>query len=96
MFLGGGKDDAAAKMRERIVKRAALELKHGMNVNLGIGMPTLASNVSKNKLVLYMRVIFSIFFYIILNFFFFIYILHFVFLYLLIVFTSWYTNYVTK
>jgi len=40
----GGKEDAAAKLRERIVRRAALELRDGMNVNLGIVMPTLASN----------------------------------------------------
>jgi 3-oxoacid CoA-transferase len=36
--------DKGAILRERIVKRAAKELKDGMNVNLGIGMPTIASN----------------------------------------------------
>jgi 3-oxoacid CoA-transferase subunit B len=36
----------AVSARERIVSRAALEIKDGMNVNLGIGMPTLLADVA--------------------------------------------------
>jgi 3-oxoacid CoA-transferase len=39
-----GEMTPAQATRNRIVRRAALELKDGMNVNLGIGIPTLASN----------------------------------------------------
>jgi 3-oxoacid CoA-transferase len=41
-----GSGDAAAR-RERIVKRAARELKDGMFVNLGIGIPTLCANYTE-------------------------------------------------
>ena len=39
-----GKKDKDHEKRERIVKRAAQELKDGMYVNLGIGIPTLCSS----------------------------------------------------
>ena len=37
-------ESAADKLRERIIRRAAVEFKDGMHANLGIGMPMLASN----------------------------------------------------
>ncbi|KAG0046092.1 Succinyl-CoA:3-ketoacid coenzyme A transferase 1, mitochondrial [Gryganskiella cystojenkinii] len=41
---GADEKDDAARRREKIVRRAAKEFKNGMYVNLGIGMPMLASN----------------------------------------------------
>lgn len=38
------KESKAAKLRERIVRRVAIEYKDGMNINLGIGIPVLSSN----------------------------------------------------
>ncbi|KAM3962256.1 LOW QUALITY PROTEIN: succinyl-CoA:3-ketoacid CoA transferase [Aphomia sociella] len=47
------KEKPSDLMRERIIKRAALEFKDGMHANLGIGMPMLASNyIPKNVSVL--------------------------------------------
>ncbi|CAE1326336.1 OXCT [Acanthosepion pharaonis] len=46
---------ASAKLRERIIKRVAVEFTDGMYVNLGIGMPMLASNFIKPGLTVHMQ-----------------------------------------
>lgn len=48
----GADSSVAAKMRERIVRRAALEFQEGSYVNLGIGMPMMASNYIQGKNVM--------------------------------------------
>eukprot|EP00112_Aurelia_sp_Birch-Aquarium-sp1_P010548 Seg2248.3 transcript_id=Seg2248.3/GoldUCD/mRNA.D3Y31 product="Succinyl-CoA:3-ketoacid coenzyme A transferase 1 mitochondrial" protein_id=Seg2248.3/GoldUCD/D3Y31 len=45
----------AAEMRERIIKRAALEFKDGMYANLGIGMPMLASNYIAPDIIVHLQ-----------------------------------------
>ncbi|XP_030851459.1 succinyl-CoA:3-ketoacid coenzyme A transferase 1, mitochondrial [Strongylocentrotus purpuratus] len=45
----------AALMRERIIRRAALEFENGMYANLGIGMPMLASNYITPDMKVYLQ-----------------------------------------
>lgn len=49
------KDSKAARMRERIVRRAAFEYKDGMNINLGIGIPVLSSNFIPNDITVHLQ-----------------------------------------
>jgi len=44
-----------ARLRERIVRRAALEFKDGMYCNLGIGMPTSASNYIPKGITIHLQ-----------------------------------------
>jgi len=46
---------AAAKMREKIVRRAACEFQDGMYANLGIGMPMLASNFIPDNMTVHLQ-----------------------------------------
>jgi len=45
----------AAKMREKIVRRAACEFRDGMYANLGIGMPMLASNYIPDSMAVHLQ-----------------------------------------
>lgn len=52
---GKASQGTALSIRERIVRRAALEFEDGMFVNLGIGMPMMASNyIAADKTVFLM------------------------------------------
>lgn len=49
------KDSKAQQLRERIVRRAALEYKDGMNINLGIGIPVLSSNFIPKEITVHLQ-----------------------------------------
>eukprot|EP00794_Sanderia_malayensis_P007963 gene7963-8821_t len=49
------KKSAAQEMRERIIKRAALEFHDGIYANLGIGMPMLASNYIPSDITVHLQ-----------------------------------------
>ena len=52
----GDKDGSVeAAMREKIVRRAALEFQDGMYANLGIGMPMLASNFIPDGMTVHLQ-----------------------------------------
>lgn len=50
-----GKVSPAQEMRNKIIKRAAMEFKDGMFANLGIGMPMLASNYIPKGMVVHLQ-----------------------------------------
>ncbi|KAH9515313.1 Succinyl-CoA:3-ketoacid coenzyme A transferase 1, mitochondrial [Bulinus truncatus] len=49
------KDDPAYKVREKIIRRAACEFQDGMYLNLGIGIPVLASNFVRPGIKVYLQ-----------------------------------------
>lgn len=53
--VGEGSPSPAAVMREKIVRRAALEFSDGMYANLGIGMPMMASNFIPEGLTVHLQ-----------------------------------------
>ncbi|XP_075970658.1 succinyl-CoA:3-ketoacid CoA transferase [Anticarsia gemmatalis] len=48
-------EKASDSVRERIIRRAALEFKDGMHANLGIGMPMLASNYIPDNMKVFLQ-----------------------------------------
>lgn len=52
---GDKKNKNADPVRLKIVKRAAKEVKDGMNINLGIGIPTLLPGVLPKDINIYLQ-----------------------------------------